>query len=145
VNKIDGVALKREMEGARRATGISGSSGEDGEEKRLLKACTRARNPYLLSVVRLALESAIRKGELVALRWGPLDLSRRIAHLPDTKDGEASTVPLPSTTVEVLPVLPRSRQFPCLTTEALNRPFARATHRATRQPPVGRNRARKVF
>jgi len=110
-----------------------GPNGEDGEEKRLLEACTEARNPFLLPVVRLALETAMRQGELVALRWEHVDLTRRIAHLPDTKNGEARTVPLSSTSVELLRALPRSlhgQVFPGLTTEAVKRAFARATHRA---------------
>ena len=110
-----------------------GFGGEEGEEKRLLAACSEARNPYLLSVVRLALETAMRQGELVALRWENVDLTRRIAHLPDTKNGEARTVPLSSTSVEVLRALPRSLHgevFPGLTAEAVKRAFARATRRA---------------
>ena len=110
-----------------------GCGGEEGEEKRLLDACLEARNPYLLSVVRLALETAMRQGELVALRWENVDLTRRIAHLPDTKNGEARTVPLSGTSVEILRTLPRSlhgQVFPGLTTEAVKRAFARATRRA---------------
>jgi integrase len=110
-----------------------GFGGEEGEEKRLLAACSEARNPYLLSVVRLALETAMRQGELVALRWENVDLTRRIAHLPDTKNGEARSVPLSSTSVAVLRALPRSlhgQVFPGLTTEAVKRAFARATRRA---------------
>ncbi len=107
--------------------------GEDSEERRLLNACLEARNPYLLPIVRLALETAMRQGELVGLRWEHVDLTRRIAHLPDTKNGEARTVPLSSTAVEVLRALPRSihgEVFPGLTTEAVKRAFARARRRA---------------
>ncbi len=107
--------------------------GEDSEERRLLNACLEARNPYLLPIVRLALETAMRQGELVGLRWEHVDLTRRIAHLPDTKNGEARTVPLSSTAVDVLRALPRSihgEVFPGLTTEAVKRAFARARRRA---------------
>ncbi len=107
--------------------------GEDSEERRLLNACLEARNPYLLPIVRLALETAMRQGELVGLRWEYVDLARRIAHLPDTKNGEARTVPLSSTAVNVLRALPRGLHgevFPGLTTEAIKRAFARARRRA---------------
>ena len=69
----------------------------------------------------------------MALRWENVDLTRRIAHLPDTKNGEARTVPLSSTSVGVLRALPRSLHgevFPGLTAEAVKRAFARATRRA---------------
>jgi integrase len=55
------------------------------------------------------LEIAMRQGELLvsALRWEHIDLHRRTAHLPDTKNGVARTVPLSSTAVAVLRTLPR--------------------------------------
>ncbi len=103
----------------------AGQDGEEGEEERLLKACRKARNPFLLPVVRLALETAMRQGELIRLRWEHIDLTRRIAHLPDTKNGESRTVPLSTTAVEVLRELPRSlhgQVFPGLTTEVAREP-----------------------
>ena len=55
------------------------------------------------------------------------------AHLPDTKNGEARSVPLSSTAIQTLRALPRSlhgQVFPGLTTEAVKRAFARAVRRA---------------
>jgi len=56
-----------------------------------------ARDGWLLPMVQLALETAMRQGELRRLRWQHIDLNRRTAHLPDTKNGEAMTVPLSTT------------------------------------------------
>ena len=110
-----------------------GEKGEESEESRLLQACRQARNPHLLPIVQLALETAMRQGELVSLRWEHIDLNRRIAHLPDTKNGESRTVPLSTAAVKVLRALPRSlhgQVFPGLTTEAVKRAYIRATRRA---------------
>ncbi len=107
--------------------------GERGEEARLLEACREARNPWLLPTVRLALETAMRQGELVGLRWEHVDLNRRIAHLPDTKNGESRTVPLSTTAIQVLSSIPRSfngQVFPGLTGEAIKRSYIRARRRA---------------
>jgi len=104
-----------------------------GEETRLVAACREARNPYLLPVVQLALETAMRQGELLRLRWEHIDLNRRTAHLPDTKNGEARTVPLSTTATQVLRTLPRSlhgQAFPGVTTEAIKRAYIRAVRRA---------------
>jgi len=104
-----------------------------GEEAQLLAACEQARNPWLLPIVQLALETAMRQGELIRLRWQLIDLSRRTAHLPDTKNGDPRTVPLSSTAVRVLRALPRSLHgpvFPGLTTEAIKRAYIRAVRRA---------------
>jgi integrase len=75
----------------------------------------------------------MRQGELVNLRWEHIDLTRRITYLPDTKNGEARTVPLSTAAIKVLHSLPRSmtgQVFPGLTTEAVKRAFARAVRRA---------------
>jgi len=109
-----------------------GEDGVESEETRLLKACREARNPHLLPIVRLALETAMRQGELVSLRWENIDLNRRIAHLPDTKNGESRTVPLSTTAIKVLRALPRSingQVFLGLTTEAVKRAYIRAIRR----------------
>ena len=43
--------------------------GSDSEEVRLFAACRRSRNPYLLPIVKLALETAMRQSELVGTHW----------------------------------------------------------------------------
>ena len=106
---------------------------QDGEEARLLTACEQARNPWLLPIVQLALETAMRQGELIRLRWEHIDLNRRTAHLPDTKNGESRTVPLSTTAIRVLRALPRGLHGPVflgLTTEAVKRAYIRAVRRA---------------
>jgi integrase len=45
------------------------------------------RNVWLEPVVRLALETAMRRGELLSLRWSNIDLKRRTALLETTKNG----------------------------------------------------------
>jgi len=52
-----------------------------------------ARNRWLLALVQLAPETAMRQGELLRLRWEHIDLNRRTAHLPDTKNGQARKNP----------------------------------------------------
>ena len=104
-----------------------------GEETRLQDACRKARNPWLLPAVQLALETAMRQGELISLRWEHIDLNRCTAHLPDTKNGESRTVPLSTTAIRVLRALPRSlhgQAFPGVTTEAIKRAYIRAVRRA---------------
>ena len=63
----------------------TGRDGEEGKESRLLVACRKTRNPYLLPIIHLALETAMRQGELVSLRWEHVDLTRRIAPCPTPK------------------------------------------------------------
>lgn len=66
-----------------------------------------ARNIWLAPLVKLALETAMRRGELLALDWKHVDLVRRTAHLPDTKNGDSRTVPLSLRAIAILKSLPR--------------------------------------
>ncbi len=68
--------------------------GSGSEETRLFAACRNARNPYLLPIVQLELETAMRQSEMVGMRWQHIDLWRRTVYLPHTKNGDSRTVPL---------------------------------------------------
>ncbi|OZB59840.1 MAG: integrase [Thiomonas sp. 13-66-29] len=76
-----------------------------GEYEALLAAATTTVG--LREIVILAVETSMRLGELLALRWADVDLTRRTAHLPTTKNGDSRTVALSSTAVEALQALPR--------------------------------------
>jgi integrase len=83
-------------------------------------------------LVGLALETAMRRGELLSLTWPNVDLKRRVVHLAMTKNGEARAVPLSSAAIEILEHLPRhvsGRVFP-MSAAAVERAFARALSRA---------------
>jgi integrase len=102
------------------------------QETRLFIACREARNRWLLPLLQLALETGMRRRELLRLRWEYIDLNRRTAHLPDTKNGEARTVPLSTTAVVVLLGLPRALYgdvFPGVTTETVRRSYMRVNER----------------
>lgn len=60
------------------------------------------RSHWTKPAVQLALETAMRRGELLSLRWEYIDLQARTAFLPDTKNGESRTVPLSSAAAQVL-------------------------------------------
>ena len=131
-NPVRDVKLPTET-GARNRRFRDAGTGPDSEEHRLLVACRRHRNPYLAPIVRLALETAMRQGELVAIRWQHVDLKRRTAFLPKTKNGHSRTVPLSTAAVDILTAMPRSisgQVFPGVTTEAIKKAFILSTKRA---------------
>ncbi|WP_428622205.1 site-specific integrase [Sedimenticola sp.] len=72
------------------------------EAKRLLKGCDRHSNPMLGWVVRIALYTAMRQGEILSLTLDQVDLQRRIVRLTETKNGSARTVPLSRRATKVL-------------------------------------------
>ena len=81
----------------------------DEEVSKLLQALepTGRRSHWTKPAVQLALATAMRRGELLSLRWVHIDLQGRTAFLPDTKNGDSRTVPLSSVAVQVLAELPR--------------------------------------
>jgi integrase len=73
-----------------------------GEERRLLRAAAAHGNPEIYSIISLAIETAMRQGEILSLEWENIDLRRRIAHLPITKNGTKRDVPLSQGAVSAL-------------------------------------------
>jgi len=72
------------------------------ELEKLVSECRKHSNPQLGWIVELAFETAMRKSELLGLKTGDIDLSRRLVHLTMTKNGTARTVPLTQRAVELL-------------------------------------------
>ncbi|MBF3712072.1 site-specific integrase [Burkholderia pseudomallei] len=72
---------------------------QDGELERVIAASNSALLP---AIIWLAVETAMRRGEIVSLQWENVDLKRRVAHLPATKNGDARDVPLSPRAVAVL-------------------------------------------
>lgn len=82
---------------------------EDGDEEKLLTAMDDCRNEFIKSAVILALETAMRRGELLSLKWDDVDLTKRTATLHDTKNGDARSVPLSMRAVGVFQNLQTAR------------------------------------
>ncbi len=64
------------------------------EERRLLASVDAHSNPMLGWIVRIAIETSMRSGEIVGLHKHQVDLERRIVHLSYTKNRTSRTVPL---------------------------------------------------
>lgn len=64
------------------------------EERQILKFAFNHTNPELYSIIVLAIETAMRQGEILNLTWDNIKLKPGIAILPDTKNGTRRDVPL---------------------------------------------------
>jgi len=73
----------------------------DDEESRLLTACQSV-NPELVSIVRFAIETGMRQGEIMGMTWDKVDVKHRTVTLDNTKNGEKRVVPLSSAALLVL-------------------------------------------
>lgn len=101
----------------------------------------QAERPELLAFIVLAIETAARRGELAKLRWEDVNLSRRTAHLADTKNGENRTVALSSLAVSMFQSLPRSidgKVFPWKAADGFSSAWKRHVMQARKAHVLGR-------
>lgn len=76
------------------------------EFSRLLEACDQSKNRWLKPALLLSVETAMRQGELLGLKWDEVNFEKRIAFLKLTKNGEARAVPLSGGAIQVLQSIP---------------------------------------
>ncbi|MGG7605414.1 tyrosine-type recombinase/integrase [Massilia sp. BKSP1R2A-1] len=103
----------------------------DAEITKILDATESAE---LRTIIIVALETGMRRGELGALTWEEIDLKKQTAHLPITKTDVPRTVPLSKTAVAALQKFGKKdegRVF-SLQAESMSQAFERAceSHRA---------------
>jgi len=72
------------------------------EEMKLLEVCDGHSNPMLGWIVRIALCTGMRAGEIATLRRNQIDLEKRTVTLNETKNGSVRTVPLSRSAKNVL-------------------------------------------
>ena len=80
-----------------------------GEQERLLLACVRCRNPFIRFLVQIALETAMRRGEILNMHWRDVSFEKRTLRIPITKNGHARTIPLSSRALALLRTLSDAR------------------------------------
>ena len=75
---------------------------DDDERGKLLTACQESEQPYLYPIVVLALSTGARKGEILNLEWGDIDLQRKVAILHETKNDDRRALPLAGRSLDVI-------------------------------------------
>lgn len=89
-------------------------------------------SPWYKLLVEFALETAMRRGEIMSLLWVNIDFEKSVAYLPLTKNGDSRYVPLSSKAIRILKSLPKGidgRAFP-LNKGTVSTLFLRAARRA---------------
>jgi integrase len=98
------------------------------------KILAASESEELRTIVILAVETAMRRGELASLQWEDIDLKNKTAYLPKTKTDVPRSVPLSPAAIKALKALPKKtegRVF-ALQAESMSQAFERACeeHRA---------------
>lgn len=78
------------------------AAGRQAEEKLLLKHA----DPIMRSVITLAIETAMRRGEIASLERSQIDRRKMIARLEITKNGDGRDVPLSKRALDAIDALP---------------------------------------
>jgi integrase len=78
------------------------------EYELLENGCEDTQSAYLWPIICLAIETAMRRGELLALRWEDIDLDEHMAGLRMTKNGSPRQVPLTPKAIALLETIPRT-------------------------------------
>ena len=103
-------------------------------ESQLLSGCDQLSLPLLRCIIQFAIQTGMRRGEIMGLTWADIDLPNRKAYLYQTKNGEPRQVPLTRQAMVVLESLPKDeeRVFP-MGMDALRSQFRRLKDKAKSQ------------
>lgn len=77
------------------------------ETKRLINVASESLKPILI----VALNTGMRKGEILNLRWNDVDFSNYFIHLKNTKNNRSRKVPMNSLIAEALKKIKRESEF----------------------------------
>ena len=97
-----------------------------------LKPRVKNANIWILPLAQFALETAMRRGEILGLKWKDIELESQTAYIPLTKNGQSRIVPLSIAAISLLKTLPRNldgRVFP-VNAPALSAAIERARNKA---------------
>ena len=78
-----------------------------GDEQAHLLAAAQVYGGHIGPLITWAIETAMRRGEIAAMRWDHLDRKARVLLIPETKTGTPRRVPLSTAALAVLDGLPR--------------------------------------
>ena len=82
-----------------------------GEYDALTKAAQSRKNVLVWTLLDFAIETGMRRSEVLILRWEHLSDPQRIASLPDTKNGSKRDVPLTQKATEPIIKLPAKKDY----------------------------------
>lgn len=105
-------------------------------EATLFQCANEVSSPILIHILELALETGMRRGELMSLSWRDIDLDNRRLYLHITKNGEPRQVPLTQKAVLTLKSIPKNNP---------DKVFPVSLCWLRKQFEVTRNRAKKTW
>jgi len=111
-----------------------------GELDCLISSCDAGRTAWLRPAILLAIETGLRRGELLNIRWQDYDAETRTLNIPHTKNGYSRRIPLTEQAEEILRERDRTNDRPTdlafpVSGNALRLAWERCRVRARKQRP----------
>src|SRR5215467_6623295 len=103
---------------------------EPDEEARLLASCAKSKNAELLAIVTIAMETGLRRGELLGLTWDRIDLTRGVVRLEITKSGKRREVRMRQIVYNTLAAMSEPREGRLFRTHSIRTAFENAVAEA---------------
>jgi integrase len=97
-NPVQGVRRPKSPKGRRRRL------HSDDEMQRIIDA---TESPTLKVLIPLAVETAMRRGEMMSVEWKDINFAKQTIELMDSKTGPSRTVPLSKRALDLLRSIPR--------------------------------------
>ena len=77
------------------------------EMKRLIDVANNHLEPILI----IALNTGMRRGEILSLKWENINLSKRCIHLEDSKSGKSRDIPMNGLVIEALSAIAQNSEY----------------------------------
>lgn len=84
---------------------------ENDEFERLQNNALKQKNPLIAPIIIFAVETGMRRSEILKMRWSDINEIKKTAKLINTKNGDDRTIPLTRNAFEVLQNLEKKTEF----------------------------------
>ena len=104
----------------------------EGNEEELLLIAAEEYGGEISAIIQLAIETAMRRGEICELRWENINKIKKTAKLMDTKNGDNRNIPLSPKALKLLsqqPQQPKGRVF-SMRADSVTQAFERCCKKA---------------
>ena len=101
------------------------------EEEQLLKAAKNY-GGYIHNIILFAIETAMRRGEIVKIEWKDINFKNKTLHISETKTDTPRTIPLSKKAIEILKNEPRNINGTvwCIKSDSITQAFKRVCNDA---------------
>ena len=104
---------------------------KDGEYNKIIHEASKCRNSSVIPIIKLAVETGMRRGEILSIKTNHIDTNKRTLLIPESKNGHSRCIPLSNAAMAILDsVRPSEGVFFPISANAFRLAWERAKKRA---------------